>query len=145
MATPGWDPGQQAGREAAADLRATLGARRELGPEYDQALADSFVERLDALVAARVADELARRHGAPYGAYPPGALPPGATAVPRLQPRYPVGLAYLSLIAGVPITALADGPTTGVWGILAAWTGIGAVNAVTAWAYRTRHAARRPD
>ena len=145
MATPGWDPGEQVGREAAADLRATLGARRELGSEYDQALADSFVERIDALVAARVADEMARSHGAPHGAYPPGAFPPGATAVPRPQPRYPIGLAYLSLIAGVPITAIAGGTNSSVWGIVAAWTGIGAVNAVTAWGYKPRHPARRPD
>jgi hypothetical protein len=145
MATTSRDPGEQVGREAAADLRATLGARRELGPEYDEALADSFVERLDALVAARVADGLARRHDAPYGAYPPGVFAPGATAVPRPQPRYPVGLAYLSMIAGVPITAIAGGTTDSVWGVIAAWTGIGAVNAVTAWAYKPSHPARRPD
>jgi hypothetical protein len=138
VATPDRDRGEQVGSEAAADLRATLGARRELGPEYDQVLADSFVERLDTLVAARVADELARRHGAPYGAYPPGVFPPGATAVPRPEPRYPVGLAYLSLIAGVPITAIAGSTTDSVWGVLAAWTGIGAVNALTAWGYRPR-------
>lgn len=134
---------EQARREAASDLHATLGARRELGPDYDQVLADAFVERVDTLVAARVSDELARRHGQPR-AYPPGVFPPGATAVPRPE-RYPVGLAYLSLVAGVPITAIAGGTTESVWGVLAAWGGIGAVNAITAWGYRLRHGSARPD
>ncbi|HZG97114.1 MAG TPA: hypothetical protein VEY14_02520 [Nocardioidaceae bacterium] len=135
---------EHARREAASDLHATLGARRELGADYDQVLADAFVERVDMLVAARVSDELARRHGQPR-AYPPGVLPPGATAVPRPEPRYPISLAYLSLVAGVPITAIASGTNDSVWGVVAAWTGIGAVNAITAWGYRLRHGTARPD
>ena len=45
---------EHARREVASDLHATLGARRELGADYDQVLADAFVERVDMLVAARV-------------------------------------------------------------------------------------------
>ena len=135
---------EQARREAASDLHATLGARRELGPDYDQVLADALIERVDTLVAARVSDELARRHGQPR-AYPPGVSLPGAAAVPRPQPRYPIGLAYLSLVAGVPITAIASGPNDSVWGVVAAWAGIGTVNAITAWAHRARHGSAGPD
>jgi hypothetical protein len=135
---------EHARREAASDLHATLGARRELGADYDQVLADAFVERVDMLVAARVSDELARRHGQPR-AYPPGVLPPGATAVPRPSRATPISLAYLSLVAGVPITAIA-GARTRPFGV--SWRpgpGIGAVNAITAWGYRLRHGTARPD
>ncbi|MGH3996649.1 MAG: hypothetical protein ACRDTJ_04220, partial [Pseudonocardiaceae bacterium] len=48
-------------REIQHDLEATIGARRELGPAYENELVTSFVERIDATVAARVDAELARR------------------------------------------------------------------------------------
>ncbi len=43
------------------DLRATLAARRDLGPAYEDALVDSFIEKLDNEITARVQAEVARR------------------------------------------------------------------------------------
>lgn len=120
---------EQARREVADDLHATLGARRELGDDYDRVLADSFVERVDDLVARRVADELARRaQWQPW-------QPPYGGPEPRREPRYPMGLAYASLALGIPISGAAGG-TGGVGGLAAAWLGIAVVNAATAWGHR---------
>lgn len=45
----------------AAELRAAVGARRELGPEMEDSLVESFVSRLDGRIAARVDEQVARR------------------------------------------------------------------------------------
>jgi hypothetical protein len=47
------DPGEE--------LRATLAARRELGPEYEPEVIDSFLERLDRTIQARVDQQVAER------------------------------------------------------------------------------------
>lgn len=49
------------GTEVAAELRAAVGARRELGPEMEDSLVESFVSRLDERIAARVDEQVARR------------------------------------------------------------------------------------
>lgn len=122
---------EQARRELADDLHATLGARRDLGADYDRVLADSFVERVDDLVARRVTDELARKRQW----QPSYAAPYSPPAVSRREPRYPTGLAYASLALGIPISGAAGG-TGGVGGLAAAWLGIAAVNVATAWGHR---------
>jgi len=45
------------------DLQAALGARRELGPEYEDAVLDSFLERVDKSIEARVDARVAERGG----------------------------------------------------------------------------------
>ncbi|MFC7642512.1 hypothetical protein ACFQX6_17340 [Streptosporangium lutulentum] len=65
-------------------MRATIEARRELGPEYEAALVESFVERLDQSIAHRVRAEM---HAA--GA-PPHPLPRRGrrAAIPRSRSRW---------------------------------------------------------
>jgi hypothetical protein len=41
------------------DIRAAAGAYHELGPEYSDAVVDSFLEKVDQEIAARVAERLA--------------------------------------------------------------------------------------
>ncbi|GAA0427473.1 hypothetical protein Acor_37610 [Acrocarpospora corrugata] len=45
------------------ELRATLEARRDLGPDYEDALVDSFLEKLDREITARVRAEVATHQG----------------------------------------------------------------------------------
>jgi hypothetical protein len=47
--------------EARRELEATVAARRELGPEHDDALIDGFLERIDREIDRRVEERLARR------------------------------------------------------------------------------------
>ncbi len=100
------------------DLTAAAHARRELGPEYEAALVESFLERLDKDIDERLNARAASS---------PGARRPSADA------SLPIALGSLGL--GVPLSAIA-GVNGGLGGLLVAWTGIVAVNAAHAWGRR---------
>ncbi|WP_336206530.1 hypothetical protein [Nonomuraea sp. LPB2021202275-12-8] len=105
------------------DLQATLAARRDLGPEYESALVDSLVERLDATIAARVHAELQMR-----GAVPPKQKSSGNAMIP---------IALGSMGIGIPLTAVAAG-TAGVVGLMIAWVSIIVINVAAATAIMRR-------
>ncbi len=67
------------GSDHEAEIRASVGAHDDLGPGYDDAVAEGLVERIGAEIDKRVEAQL-RQYGAPYGPYfaPPGPPPPGA-------------------------------------------------------------------
>ncbi|MDP9869979.1 MULTISPECIES: hypothetical protein [Streptosporangium] len=115
-------------------MRATIEARRELGPEYETALVEAFVERLDASIAARVRAEMhlaGGRHPHP-GPYP--------EPHPGHRPRQRKGgsstaIALGSMGIGIPLTAIAAGEA-GTAGLLLAWGGIVVINiahAISRW------------
>jgi hypothetical protein len=110
------------------DLQAAVAARRELGREYEDAVLDSFLDRLDRSIAARVDARVAERVPAVLqssGESGSGVKDPG------------VALGAVSVVAGIPITAISGG-TTGLSGIIIAWAGIAAVNIAHAWGRRLR-------
>ena len=49
-----------------AEIRASVGAHHDLGPEYDDAVAEGLVERIGAEIDKRIEAQL-RRYGAPFG------------------------------------------------------------------------------
>lgn len=100
--------------ELRRDLAASVEARRELGPAYEDDLVRSFVERLDSTIREQVDAQVARR--------------PGGDAGNREQ----LVLGLVSLGTGIPVTAIAGG-TGGTAGIIVAWAGIAGVNAAYAW------------
>lgn len=105
------------------DLRAVIAARRDLGPEYEDALVDSFLDKLDVEIAARVRSEVA----AHLSRQPPGP--------PVKQKDGAVGVALGSLGIGIPLTAIAAG--AGHFpGLVLAWGGIVAVNVAYALSRR---------
>jgi len=108
------------------DLRAALGARRELGPEYEDAVLDSFLERVDKSIEARVDARVAERAG-----------DRGRVARRQSQggPDSGLVLGIVSLGTGIPITASAGG-TAEVRGLVVAWAGISVVNLAHAWGRR---------
>lgn len=120
------------GGELRKDLDATLQARRELGPEYEEELVEGFLEKLDGAVERRVRRQLAERqmevargHGLRGGA--PGSASP---AYPEgLGPR--LWLAVTSLVLAIPLSAIAA-VNTGLPGLLVCWGGIVGVNALQA-------------
>jgi hypothetical protein len=103
------------------ELSATLAARHELGPEYDTALVDSFAERVEQVVQARVA---ALQVAAPPP--PPAQAPPAA-----LSPAHRVVIAAISLGVAIPITAIAGDVAGGV-GVAITWAGIAVINVAAA-------------
>ncbi|MFG2356578.1 hypothetical protein [Streptomyces sp. NPDC048521] len=113
--------------ELRKDLDATVRARRELGEEYDSALVDSFLEkveqRIDDVVDRRVRRHLAEQQMAT------------ARGTRRPKPadswadRY--GFALITLVLAIPLSAIA-GALAGMAGMVATWVGIVGVNTVQA-------------
>lgn len=95
------------------DARATLEARKELGPEMDQALVDSFVARVEqALVAQGGYREAERQRQA---------------EVAKADSRNQMVLGIVSLGVAIPLTAIFAG-ISGLAGGLIVWIGIVLVN-----------------
>ncbi|GAA3446798.1 hypothetical protein GCM10018955_62370 [Planomonospora venezuelensis] len=117
------------------DMRATIDARRDLGPEYETALVESFVERLDATIASRVRAEIHAAGPAPYPAQPyPGQ--PYKKPKRSGNPSIPIALGSLGI--GIPLTGIAAAEA-GLAGLLLAWGGIVTINiahAIGNWRHR---------
>jgi hypothetical protein len=99
------------------DVKAALAARRELGPDYDDAVADALVARVEAALEAR------------------GKTLSKADKGAKAAQERALGMALGSLGIGVPLTAIAGG-ITGLPGIVTAWAGIAVVNVAYAWGQR---------
>ncbi|MFF3376409.1 hypothetical protein ACFYXF_26070 [Streptomyces sp. NPDC002680] len=109
------------------ELNATLQARRELGDEYESALVDSFLEkvdqRIDDSVERRVRRQLAEQQMVvARGSRGPKSNDSGGE-------RF--GFGIVSLIVAIPLSAIGGG-SSGLPGLLVAWAGIVGVNAVQA-------------
>ncbi|MFC9298213.1 hypothetical protein ACFTWH_11630 [Streptomyces sp. NPDC057011] len=103
-------------RELKKELDATLDARRELGPEYEAALVDSFVEKVDTQVRRRLAEErLLHARG--------GGRPDGVEG--NFGERF--GFAIITLVLAIPLSAIAAAQAH-LAGLLVAWGGIVGVN-----------------
>jgi hypothetical protein len=122
------------GREAGGDaelkkeLDATLHARRELGEEYESALVESFLEkveqRLDGAVDRRVRRQLAEQQMVVAR----GTRSPQGTT-DSWGERF--GFGIVSLVLAVPLSAIGGG-VAHLPGLLVAWAGIVGVNVVQA-------------
>lgn len=98
------------------ELRAVVEARRELGPDYDPALVESFLDKLEAGIAARVRAAVDAR------------VPERDRAKGRSDSSLTLALGSLGF--GIPLTAMAG--SAGLTGLLVVWGGIVAVNVVHA-------------
>ncbi|MEV6472866.1 hypothetical protein [Streptomyces sp. NPDC051657] len=112
--------------ELKKELAATLQARGELGAEYETALIDSFLEkveqRLDTTLDRRVRRQLAEQQmSVARGARPAESWSFGD--------RH--GLAIVSLVLAVPLSAIGVA-NAGIEGLVVAWLGIVGVNAFQA-------------
>lgn len=110
-------------RDLKKELGAALDARRELGAEYEAALVESFVEKVDTQLRRRLAEERLAAARGERAAVPDGGF----------GERF--GFAVLTLVLAVPLSAIAAGQA-GLTGLLVAWAGIVGVNVV--------HAGKRP-
>jgi hypothetical protein len=95
------------------DLEALLATRRELGPDYDRALVQSFADRVERAVEERVSTAVARRT-APQ-------------APDTLGRTFQLVVALVSVVALIPISIVL-GLNDHLLALLVAVAGIGAVN-----------------
>ncbi|MGW5942781.1 hypothetical protein ACWIG3_23730 [Streptomyces celluloflavus] len=115
------------------ELDATLQTRKELGPEYESELVESFLEKLDKSVDQRVRRQLAEQQmQVARGTSPPrrGDGPAGGGtgfSAGGFAERFAV--ATVSLVLAIPLSAIAA-VNAGLTGLLISWVGILGVNAV---------------
>ncbi|MET9509924.1 hypothetical protein ABZX62_15950 [Streptomyces flavidovirens] len=115
--------------ELKKELDATLHARKELGDDYESALVESFLEkveqRLDATVDRRVRRRLAEQQM---------DVARGSSAQPpRNEPGFGerFGFGAVSLVLAIPLSAIGVA-NAGLTGLVVTWLGIVGVNAVHA-------------
>ncbi|HET9380614.1 MAG TPA: hypothetical protein VFP69_07260 [Streptomyces sp.] len=109
------------------DLAATLRARGELGEEYESALIDSFLEKVDRRIDGAVERRVRRQFAEQQMAAARDARSPGATD--SWGERF--GFGIVSLILAVPLSAIGGG-VADLPGLLVAWAGVVGVNVVQA-------------
>lgn len=107
------------------EIAAALAARRELGPDYEDAIAASLAERVEREIVTRVDAGLAAR------------------AVVKQERRRSeatsITIGVVSLVAGIPVTGIVAGTSHGnVFAIMVAWGGIALVNMAHALGRRQR-------
>ncbi|WP_030393441.1 hypothetical protein [Kitasatospora purpeofusca] len=117
------------------DLDATLQARKELGPEYESELVDSFLARIDARLDARVERRVAERLGPADGYGPTEGYGRPGYGPRRFGRRSATRLPIVSLVLGIPLSAIAA-ESGGFLGLLVCWGGIVGVNVSSALAER---------
>ncbi|AWW39211.1 membrane protein [Streptomyces sp. AS58] len=109
------------------ELDATLQARRELGEEYESALVDSFLEKVDQRIDGAVERRVRRQVAEQQMAAARDTRSPEPTD--SWGERF--GFGIVSLVLAVPLSAIGGG-VAGLPGLLVAWAGIVGVNAFQA-------------
>jgi hypothetical protein len=94
------------------EIRAAAETHHELGPDYQSAVIESFLDKVGKEIDARVDSRMAV-----------------AQPAPRARPYAPFALAVTSMALGIPLTAitLAVG-STGLSGLLVIWLAISVIN-----------------
>jgi hypothetical protein len=101
------------------EIRAAAETHRDLGPEYQSAVIESFLDRVGREIDARVDARVAAAH------------------VPNQQPasqhreRSPLALAIVSMALGIPLSAIAVAAGSnppGFAGLLVIWLAIAVIN-----------------
>ncbi|HYS31997.1 MAG TPA: hypothetical protein VEM58_07020 [Streptosporangiaceae bacterium] len=101
------------------EIRAAAGTHRELGPEYQSAVIESFLDKVGREIDARVDARVA------------AAQPPPAPARAAANDRSAFALAVCSMAFGIPLTAIAVSAGThpaGISAVLVIWLAIAVIN-----------------
>ena len=113
------------------EVRAAAEIHKELGPDYQEAVIQSFLDKvgreIDARVDARLAQQQMAQPPAPRG---------------RGQSGSPMTLAIVSLVLGIPISAIvvsAGAHPAGFMGLLVVWLAIGVINVAYNISYSARY------
>ncbi|GGT35151.1 hypothetical protein [Streptomyces purpureus] len=115
--------------ELKSDLDATLHARRELGTEYESALIESFLEKVEQRLDGAVERQVRRQTAEHQMVVARGGRPPGPGGE-NWGERY--GFGIISLVLAIPISAIAAHQAQ-LEGLIVTWLGIVGVNFVHAF------------
>lgn len=109
------------------DVEAALYTRRELGPDYEPAIVDSLVERIDSAIEARVTAELERRQ--------PAVAHNDLSRKDHSDRALALGI--VSVVMAVPLTAIAAG-MVGFPAVVLAWVSLVLINLAYSFSGRQR-------
>ncbi|GAA1816037.1 hypothetical protein [Actinomadura chokoriensis] len=102
------------------DLTAAMAARRELGPDYDDAFIETVVDRIEEALDARAA-------AGPRPGRRPAPRPRAGAEYVTAARDHSLAMAVLSLLAAIPLSAIAV-VNAGLPGLLITIAGIVLVN-----------------
>jgi hypothetical protein len=122
--------------ELKKELAATLHARRELGEDYESALVESFLEKVDQRIDGAVDRRVRRQVAEQQMVVARGTRSPRSTDT--WGERY--GFGVVSLVVAIPLSGIGGG-VAGLAGLFVTWAGIVGVN--MAWALHGTSALRR--
>ncbi|MDX3696178.1 hypothetical protein PV726_38860 [Streptomyces europaeiscabiei] len=122
--------------ELKKELAATLHARRELGEDYESALVDSFLEKVDQRIDGAVDRRVRRQVAEQQMVVARGSRSPKSSDT--WGERY--GFGVVSLVVAIPLSGIGGGVAE-LPGLFVTWAGIVGVN--VAWALRGSSALRR--
>ncbi|SNR97060.1 hypothetical protein [Actinacidiphila glaucinigra] len=132
--------------ELKKEFAATIQARKDLGEEYESALIDSFLEKMDRRIDSQVERQVRRELAESQTAFARAGRQVGPEARGRGGSRFGAryGFGAFSLIMAIPLSAIAADKAD-LAGLLVAWIGIVAVNAAHSlgWLFHERSAAPR--
>lgn len=114
------------------EIRAAAETYQELGSLYRDAVIDSFLDKVNGEIDARVDARFARQQPMQPAAPPRGHMPSGT----------PMTLAVISLVLGIPISAIAVAAGThpaGVLGLIVVWLAIAVINVAYGIGYHARY------
>ena len=109
------------------EIRAAAETHRDLGPDYQSAVIESFLDKVGREIDARVDARMAAAQ--PYIAAAP-------LAKPASRERSAFVLAIVSMSLGIPLTALtvtAGQHPVGIAGLLVVWIAIAVINVAYSW------------
>ncbi|MEU9991932.1 hypothetical protein ACFZCP_06505 [Streptomyces sp. NPDC007971] len=109
------------------EVDATLQARRELGEEYESALVDSFLEKVDQRIDGAVERRVRRQMAEAQMVVARGSRTP--KTADSWAERF--GFGIVSLVLAIPLSAI-GAYNAHLAGLLVTWAGIVGVNAVQA-------------
>jgi hypothetical protein len=103
------------------EIRAAAEVHRELGPDYQHAVLEAFIERVGREIDARVDARLAQRTNGP----------PPQQADTSQRHSQATRIAIGSMAMGIPLSGIAVAAgthPTGIWGLLVIWIAIAVIN-----------------
>jgi len=136
------------------EIAASVGARRDLGPEYDDAIAAGLVERIGAEVDRRVDERVSQyqQAGRPAAGNSAPAASQQAQHLPAVHPGRQISWQQVSLALGsmvigaITSASINTNHGNGTWPIIVIWIAITFINMAIFRAGRpSRRDRRSPD
>ncbi|HUC58626.1 MAG TPA: hypothetical protein VMA95_14590 [Streptosporangiaceae bacterium] len=108
------------------EIRAAAETHNELGPEYQSAVIESFLDKVGREIDARVDARLGYRPG------PQQPMMPYAPAQAPVQHQHPnrsaFALAVLSMVFGIPLTGIVVGNHYNIAALIVVWIALLGIN-----------------